>query len=67
MIPGEYKLAEGDIIANALTNASFGAFSMPSQSALRLLALRNDVSARSSDLRSTSSSPMRGVKSSTKG
>src|SRR5262249_15830874 len=36
----------GDIIASALTKASFGAFSMPSQSALRSLALRNSVNAR---------------------
>ena len=40
-------------MASALTSASFGAFSMPSQSVLRLLALRNAWSASSSDLRST--------------
>src|SRR6185312_12768583 len=35
----------GDIMARAFTSASFGAFSMPSQSVLRLLALRNADSA----------------------
>src|SRR5262252_2348050 len=55
----------GDIIASALTNASLGAFSMPSQSALRLLALRNSLSAPSRAGRSTSSSPLRATKSST--
>src|SRR6516162_3948153 len=54
----------GDIIASALTNASLGAFSMPSQSALRLLALRNSVNARNKALRSTCSSPLRATKSS---
>jgi len=49
--PDEYRrrfpLQEG-VIASALTSASFGAFSIPSQSVLRLLALRNAVSAFSS-------------------
>src|SRR5690348_6618894 len=51
--------AVGDIIDSALTNASLGACSMPSQSALRLLALRKSRSATSRASRSTSSSPLR--------
>src|ERR1700726_2941205 len=54
----------GDIIASALTRASLGALSTPSQSTLRLLALRKSVSTSSSASRSTASSPLRAVKSS---
>src|SRR3954452_24287543 len=46
----------GDIMASALTSASLGALSMPSQSARRLLALRKSPSTAISALRSTSSS-----------
>ena len=53
-------------MASALTSASFGAFSMPSQSALSLLALRKLDSALSSASRSTASSPLRAEKSSAK-
>ncbi len=45
-------------MASALTSASFGAFSMPSQSALSLLAFRKPASALSSASRSTASSPL---------
>src|SRR6202041_1750651 len=57
----------GDIIASALTSASLGALSTPSQSTLRLLALRKSVSTLSKASRSTASSPLRAVKSSMKG
>src|SRR6202021_885233 len=57
----------GDIITSALTSASLGALSTPSQSTLRLLALRKSVSTLSKASRSTASSPLRAVKSSMKG